>query len=116
MTVKEISLEEYPRRDHFKYFSSMAYPYVGVTVPVDITDWLKKIKEKKQPFFLSFLYCVVNAANAVPEMRQRIKNGKILEFSTCQASYTVALEDGEDTGVTSVSPCFGGWHSHGTIL
>lgn len=93
MTVKEILLEEYPRRDHYKYFSNMAYPYVGLTVPVDITDWLERVKEKKQPFFLSFLYCVVNAANAVPEMRQRIKDGKILEFSTCQASYTVALED-----------------------
>lgn len=93
MTVREIELENYPRREHFKYFNSLAYPYVGITVSVDITDWLKKIKERKQPFFLSFLYCVVNAANAVPEMRHRISGERILEFSTCQASYTVALED-----------------------
>ncbi|MDO4345268.1 MAG: CatA-like O-acetyltransferase [Eubacteriales bacterium] len=96
-TVREISLEEYPRREHFKYFHSLAYPYVGVTVLVDITEWLEKIRERKQPFFLSFLYCAVNSANEVPELCQRIAGEKILEFSSCQASYTVALEDGTYT-------------------
>ena len=26
-----IDLAAYPRRDHFAYFSAMAYPYVGLT-------------------------------------------------------------------------------------
>ena len=45
------------------------------------------------PFFHSFLYAISNAANSVPEFRQRIFNDKIIEFERCPSSYTVALED-----------------------
>ena len=92
--VKEIDLQQYPRLEHFRYFSQMAYPYVGVTVQTDITAFLKKIKKENDPFFLSFLYCVDRAANAVAPLRQRIWEGKILEYSYCLSSHTVAIEDG----------------------
>ena len=35
--MKRIDMATYPRLDHFHYFCSMAYPYVGVTVDVDVT-------------------------------------------------------------------------------
>lgn len=89
-----IPLETYPRRAHFAYFSQMAQPYAGLTVPVEITAFLKKLRQEGSPFFLSFLYCVCRAANRVPELRQRIRGGEILEYAHCPASYTLALEDG----------------------
>ena len=91
---KTIDLASYSRREHFLYFSSLAYPYAGVTTELDITGFMKEIREKKCPFFLSFLYAVAGAANAVPELRRRIKDGGIVEFNNCPASYTVALPDG----------------------
>ena len=94
MQYKFIDLASYKRRAHFDYFSSLAYPYVGVTVQVDITGWLRRIKAQNLPFFLSLCYCATRAANSVPEFRQRILDGKIVEFDQCRTSYTVALEDG----------------------
>ena len=94
MGYRTIEMETYRRREHFAYFSSMAYPYVGTTANVDITDLLGKIKGEKLPFFLSVCWCAVRAANAVPELRQRIVDGGIIEFDQCRASHTVALEDG----------------------
>lgn len=91
---KKLDMADYARKAHFDYFKGMAYPYVGLTVNVDITDWLLKIKEHEYPFFLSFLYMVTNAANAVPEFRQRIAGDEIIEYESCTSSYTVALEDG----------------------
>lgn len=88
-----IDMENYPRRNHFEYFSSLAYPYVGLTVNVDITDALSLIKSQHLPFFLTLCYCVSQAANAVPQFRQRILNGQIIEFDHCQTSHTVALAD-----------------------
>ena len=87
-------MASYKRRDHFAYFNSMAYPYVGTTANVDITLLLKKIKGEKLPFFLSVCWCAARAANAVPELRQRIRGNEIVEFDCCQVSHTVALEDG----------------------
>lgn len=94
MNYRVIPAEENPRADHFKYFLSMPNPFLTVTVQVDITQWLARIKKEGRPFFLSFLYDVSAAANSVPELRRRIRDGKIIEYCVCGASYTVALDDG----------------------
>lgn len=93
MGYRYLDMENYKRKAHFDYFSSLAYPYCGITVNVDITDLLKKIKKGRLPFFFTICYCVSKAANSVAEFRQRIVDGRIIEFDRCKASYTVALED-----------------------
>lgn len=94
MTYRWLDMEAYRRKSHFEYFNSMAYPYVGVTANVDITELLRVIQENKLPLFLTVCYCAGRAANSVPEFRQRIKEGRIIEFDQCRISHTVALEDG----------------------
>ena len=94
MDYKYLNMETYKRKNHFEYFNSLAFPYVGLTVNVDITDLLKTIKAKKLPFFLSICYCVSKAANRVPEFRQRILNNQIVEYDYCLTSHTLALNDG----------------------
>ncbi len=94
MAYQWIDLESFPRRKHFAYFSTLAYPYVGTTANVDITDTLRVIKGEKLPFFLTVCYCAARAANSVPELRQRIRDGRIIIFDHCRTSHTVALEDG----------------------
>ena len=94
MKYQYLDMNTYKRKKHFDYFNSLAYPYVGVTVNVTITDFLKKIKEKKLPFFLTFCYCISKAANEIPEFRQRISGDQIIEYENCRTSHTVALEDG----------------------
>lgn len=93
MNYRKIDMTHYARKQQFDYFNSMTYPYVGLTVNVDLTEWLKKIKQRKQPFFLSFLYAATRAANAISEFRQRIVENAIIEYEKCIPSYTVALED-----------------------
>lgn len=93
MNYRRLDMASYNRRDHFNYFNSLAYPYVGTTVNLDITDFLHTVKAQKLPFFLTFCYCVSRAANSVPEFRQRIDGDGIIEFDNCRTSHTVALED-----------------------
>lgn len=94
MNYKYIDMETYKRKSHFEYFSSLAYPYVGLTVNVDITELLAVIKAKKLPFFLTICYCVSRSANQVTEFRQRILDGQIIEYDFCRTSHTLALSDG----------------------
>ena len=91
MERKKRILKDYKRESHFDYFNSLSYPYVGVTVNVEITDLLKKVKAEKLPFFLTFCYCVSKAANGVPEFRQRIVNNSIVEYESCRTSHTCLL-------------------------
>lgn len=94
MSYRYLDMDEYKRRNHFNYFKSLSYPYVGITVNVRITDFLAVIKEHHLPFFLTFNYYVANAANQIPEFRQRIEGDSIIEFDNCKTSHTVGLEDG----------------------
>ena len=94
MDYRVIDWEHYPRKAHFEYFSAMADPYAGVTVEVDVTRFLEVCRGAGLPFFLSFLYCAGRAANAVPQLRQRIAEGRPVEFARCDTSHTVLREDG----------------------
>ena len=70
----------------------MENPWAGVTVPVDITAFHKALNGR--PFFLSFLYAVVRAANDVPELRRRLKDGQVIQYDRCQPSYTAMRSNG----------------------
>ena len=92
-TARKLALSAYARKTHFDYFRSLSYPYVGVTINVEIIDWIRTVKERRRPFFFSFLYAVTNATNQVQEFRQRIEGDEIIEFDECASSCTVALPD-----------------------
>ena len=94
MGYRWIDMENYPRIQHFAYFRGLAYPYVGLTAEVDITLLMQRMERERIPFFLTVCYCAARAANAVPQLRQRIRGDKIIEFDRCMTSHTVALEDG----------------------
>jgi len=93
MNKRIIDLESYKRKDHYRYFKDIGFPYVGLTVNVDITEFMDSIKRAGNPFYLSFVYRVVAAANAVPEFRRRIENDAIVEYDHCIASCTILKED-----------------------
>ena len=92
MNCREIDMSADPRGAHFAYFCSLASPAAGLTVPVDVNDLRKNLHGRS--FFLAFLWCVQHAANAVPELRRRIKDGRVWEFDHCPTSCTVMKEDG----------------------
>ena len=95
MAKKIIDMSQSPRAGQFAYFSAMADPWAGATVMVDITDFLSAIREKGLPFFLSFLFAVTRAGNAVPELRRRLlPDGTVVEYDLCQPSYTAMKPDG----------------------
>lgn len=92
--MKIIDLETYKRRSHYEFFKSYAYPYIGMTVNVDITNLYAAVKARGGSPFLAFLWTAATAANAVPELRQRIVGDRIVEYDHCNTAHTVALPDG----------------------
>jgi len=96
--MKRIDMATYPRRDHFEHFYGMAYPYVGVTVEVDVTALLTLCRERGYSFYLMVLHAVALAADEVDEFRRRIdrKDGAvgIMEYAECPTSHTELKPDG----------------------
>lgn len=89
MISRTIDMSADPRRAQFEHFLTMRDPYVSVTANCDITA----LRRADKPFFLTLLHCAVNAANAVPELRRRLRGTDVVEYDTCLSSHTVLLPD-----------------------
>ena len=94
MTFKEIDISNSPRRAHFDHFRHAPNPHVGVTVDVDVTDFVRLCREKGWSFYLAFIRIAAQAANAVPELRRRIRGERVLEYASCDTSHIELLENG----------------------
>ena len=68
MNYRILDMDTFARKDHFDYFRTLAYPYVGVTVTVDVTALVRECKKNQWSFFLTFLHAAACAANAIPEV------------------------------------------------
>ena len=94
MNWKRIDMTAYPRRDHFDYFRSLQCPMMGVTVDVDVTALRDFCRRKGCSFYLAFMRCAARAANGVPQLRQRIRDGGIVEYDACGTSHVELRPDG----------------------
>ncbi len=52
MGYRYLDMDSYKRKSHFAYFNSLAYPYVGITVNVDMLGLVKSVKQTGSPFSL----------------------------------------------------------------
>ena len=93
MSFIRIDLDKYERRRHFEYFSSLQYPYVGITNNVDVSELVQFCKSTDCSFYLMILHAAALAADGVRELRQRIRDGGIIEYSECPTSHIELLEN-----------------------
>ena len=91
---KIIKIKDYKRKDHFNYFRSLPYPYVGVTCDVDVSELKEFTHRNNYSFYLTFMHVVALAADEINELRQRIHGDDIIEYNECPTSHTELLEDG----------------------
>lgn len=94
MTFREIDMSSYPRKAHYDHFRHLPNPHVGVTADVDVTELVRVCKENGWSFYLAFIRVAALAANAVPELRRRLKGEGIVEYDACGTSHVELLEDG----------------------
>lgn len=94
MNCRRIDMDTYPRRAHFDYFRSLQNPMLGLTVDVDVTALRDFCRAEGCSFFLAFLRVAARAANAVPQLRQRIRDGGIVEYDACGTSHVELRGDG----------------------
>ena len=81
MNWRIVDMSREPRRDQFAYFQTLANPYVGVTVQVDVTEPADWCRETGTSFFLAVLYAAA-------------RGDQVVEYDRCPSSHTVALPDG----------------------
>lgn len=91
---RELNIEKWERKDHFKFFNSFEEPFFGVTIDIDCTKAYKYCKEKGISFFLFYLHKSLVAANKIEPFRYRINNGKVFIYDKVNASPTINRPNG----------------------
>ena len=94
MNYRKIDMDTYPRRAHLDYFRGLQNPMLGVTADVDVTALKDFCAARGCSFYLAFMHVAARAANAVPQLKQRIADGGIVEYDACGTSHVEPADDG----------------------
>jgi len=87
--MKYIDIDNWARKDHYRFFRAMAHPHFGLTANVDITRFYRFVKEQNLSFFQAFLYVLTRAVNEIPEFRYRIRGEQVIEHEVVHPSFTL---------------------------
>lgn len=90
--MRRVDLSTWPRRSHFELFRSYANPYTSLVAPARITPLAARAKAEGLGLFRPILWAASVAANAVPELRLRIRGAEVVEHEVVHPSYTTMSE------------------------
>ena len=91
--MRYVDMENWPRRRHFDLFSQWDLPHFNLCANVDVTAFRPFLKEYAVSFTLGVMYVIARAANAIPEFRQRIRDGAVVEHDVVHPATTILLDD-----------------------
>ncbi|KQT18263.1 chloramphenicol acetyltransferase [Chryseobacterium sp. Leaf404] len=92
--MKIIDFENWNRKEHFEFFSSLKSPYFGFTTEVDCTIAYDNAKKNGYSFFAYYLYKSMVAINKVDALKLRIVDDKIALYDTVHVGSTIGKADG----------------------
>lgn len=75
-----IDKDHWPRRELFDFYQKFDNPCFNITVNVDAQELYSCSRDRRESFFQLALYAILRAANAVPQLKQRIIDGTVIEF------------------------------------
>jgi len=89
----KLDLDTWPRKEHFKFFSTFDEPFFGVVANVDCTKAYASAKRKSIPFFLYYLHKTLAAVNRVEAFKYRIDKDEVFICDTIDVSSTIMRAD-----------------------
>jgi len=93
--MRIVEITDPHQRRHFEFFHSMNHPHFSVTANVEIGAWLDMARQHGLKTNPAIVYLLARAANEIPQLRQRIRDGQIVEHDTVHPTFTVATDVSE---------------------
>lgn len=97
-----IDQKNWKRAMHCQVFRESVEPAFCVTFELDITNFLKRIKEKRLSFTFSMIYAVTVCANQIEEFRYRFVDGDVVLFDQIDTAFTYLDQETELFKVVNV--------------
>ncbi len=97
-----IDENNWKRAIHCKVFRNCIEPAFCVTLELDITHFLHKVKEQKYSFTMAMIYVVSKCANEIEEFRCRFVDGRVVLFDKIDTAFTYLNQETELFKVVNV--------------
>lgn len=85
--MEYIKLENWPRGEHFKFFSGLSFPFYNVTLPLDVTGLRAYTKVNKLSFYHALVYVVTTVMNGIPDFLYKIRPGGVVLLPRIHPSF-----------------------------
>ena len=89
---RKIDLDTWPRKHLFEFYRKFDAPCFNIAAKVKAEPVYAFAKAHGESFFLLCLYAILRAANSVPQVRQRIENGEVVEYEQIAAMTPIMTE------------------------
>nr|WP_319489474.1 chloramphenicol acetyltransferase [uncultured Caproiciproducens sp.] len=86
--MEYIHLDTWARKEHYQYFHSMDYPMFNISMNLDVTNFLRFVREHRLSFYYSMGFAATQAANEIPEFRCRIRGEQVVLHDRVHPSFT----------------------------
>lgn len=90
--MRDIVFQNEHRRKHFEFFRSMNHPHFSICGHLDVGPWVRETRSREIRLTSGLVYLLSRAANAVPELRQRIRADRVVEHDVVHPSFAVTTE------------------------
>lgn len=97
-----IDEKNWKRSMHCMVFRNSVEPAFCVTFELDITNFLKMIKNKGYSFTFAMVYAICKCANEIEEFRYRFLDGKIVLYDKIDTAFTYLDKETELFKVVNV--------------
>ena len=101
-----VSMNDWPRKAVFDFFSSMSQPFFSVTFRQDVTNLHRFVKERGISFYYALTYLCTQAVNHVEAFRYLLKDGQLYLSGGRSPSFT-DLQPGSEQFHIVTMPCEG---------
>ncbi len=90
MTFKLIDLANWPRKEYFEHYMHRVPCTYSITIPLDITVFLDKLKKKNIRFYPAMIYALSVVVNKHPEFRTALdEQGNLGIFDVMHPAYVI---------------------------
>lgn len=91
--MKKIDLSSWDRFDIYDHFRKLDHPRYVMTFELDVTRFVKEVKEQKQSFYLSFIHLIMKIMNQHEAFHYRIDGNDVLYYEILHPSFTDLIEN-----------------------
>jgi chloramphenicol O-acetyltransferase type A len=90
-----LDIDSWNRRSHFEFFKDFEQPFFGLCTDVDVSVTYESTRRQAvSSFFLTCLYCSIQASNEVEAFRYRLRGDAVFVHDVIHGSSTVLRDDG----------------------